>query len=50
MKESKHVTDWPCRKCGAKDLEMTPDDDVFEDYHFRCNVCGHSWWEEGADS
>jgi hypothetical protein len=49
--DEKHITDWPCRACGVKDLIRTDvGDGTFEDYRFTCNSCGHRWIEEGIDS
>jgi predicted RNA-binding Zn-ribbon protein involved in translation (DUF1610 family) len=47
----KPITDYPCRKCGAKELTRYEDESSdYEDYRYTCKICGHRWWEEGVDS
>lgn len=42
-----------CRKCKAKQVVYSKWESScggYEDYKYRCNTCGHVWWEEGIDS
>lgn len=46
------ATDWPCKKCRSTHVAERCDessDGAYEDYHFMCLDCGHSWWEESSD-
>jgi len=42
----------PCRKCGGhvKYRVWESSDGAYEDYKYRCDDCGHSWWVDGIDS
>lgn len=43
----------PCRKCGVHavtERKWESSCGGWEDYQFKCNACGHSWWVEGIDS
>lgn len=43
----------PCRKCGVHAVSMREWESScggWEDYQYRCNSCGHSWWVEGIDA
>lgn len=45
--------DVPCRKCGEHVVNMREWESScggWEDHHYKCNACGHSWWVEGIDS
>ena len=61
--EGAYVTDWKptkaedsdyrCIKCGSDEVEYREwesTDGAFEDFHYRCKVCGREWWAEGADA
>lgn len=40
-------------KCGSNDVEYRDwqsNCGGFEDTHYRCKTCGHSWWVESADA
>ena len=43
----------PCRKCGVHAVSMREWESScggYEDYQYRCNSCGHSWWVDGIDA
>lgn len=36
-----------CILCGSKNVwyrEWDSDDNVYNDYHYHCKVCGEVWW------
>jgi hypothetical protein len=42
-----------CRKCNTESVSVRLWESScggYEDYHFKCNNCNHSWWIEGIDS
>lgn len=42
-----------CRKCGSLKVQYREWESScggWEDYQFRCQQCGHTWWVDGADS
>jgi hypothetical protein len=48
----KLIDDWPCKTCMSLSVAERcheSSDGAYEDYHFVCLDCGHSWWEESSD-
>ncbi len=42
-----------CRKCHSKDVRVRTwesNDGAYEDYQYRCDKCGATWWVDGIDS
>ena len=42
-----------CRQCGSDDVwyrEWESSCGGYEDVHYECRGCGHSWWVEGPDA
>lgn len=51
--EFTHATDCACRKCSAKEVRYRIWESScggYEDYHYKCFGCGHTWWVDGIDS
>jgi transposase-like protein len=45
--------DFKCNRCQSDAVEYREwesSDGAHEDFHYRCNGCGRSWWVEGADA
>lgn len=40
-----------CERAGRVEVSVWESDDgAYEDYNYRCVLCGHSWWVDGIDS
>ena len=60
MKESEGTfSEWnpckstECRRCKSKNVKFRVWDSScggYEDYNYKCDDCGHSWWIDGIDS
>jgi hypothetical protein len=51
-KEAK-PTDAICPNCIRRSVECSKwesSDGAYEDYKYRCYLCGHTWWVDGADA
>lgn len=47
------LVDGSCPKCSKPTLvclKWESDDGAYEEYKYRCQVCGHTWWVEGPDA
>jgi transposase-like protein len=45
--------DGRCIKCNTKELTVRTvesSDGAFEDYQYKCEACGYTWWVDGIDS
>lgn len=45
-------TNTRCRKCRKKTVryrEWESPDEAHEDYQYKCQSCGYTWWVDGPD-
>ena len=38
-----------CRKKAVKYREYESSDGAYEDYQYKCQLCGYTWWVDGPD-
>ena len=53
MGEFKKAENTKCRKCGEDNVVYAVWESScggYEDYHYKCQSCNHSWWVDGIDS